>query len=72
MHKEFLDSFLGELVCVELIAGGVLMGELKYIPKYSAKYDFKHPEMYYIGESSFKPHHVKTIRIIEGDSHGIN
>ena len=72
MDKAALDKYLEQLVCIELYAGGVLMGKLEFIPRYSAKYDFRHSQMYYVGDASFKAEHVMTIRPLEGGTDGDN
>lgn len=72
MNKAALDKYVEKLVCIELYSGGVLMGKLEFVPRYSAKYDFRHSQMYYIGTASFKAEHVKTIRPLEGGEDGNN
>lgn len=72
MKKAALDEYLEQLVCIELYSGGVLMGKLEFIPRYSAKYNFRHSQMYYIGDASFKAEHVMSIRPLEGGTDGNN
>lgn len=72
MKKEELDKYCGYIVDIVFYDGSVACGELKFIPTYSAKYDFRHPGFYYIGNMAFKCSHVKKIKIVEAEDGNVN
>lgn len=68
MKKEELDKYCGYIVDIVLYDGCVACGVLEFIPTYSAKYNFRHPGFYYIGNMSFKSTEVKKIKIVEAEN----
>lgn len=65
MKQEQLNKYIGKLVHVQFYDGIVACGELEFIPSYSAKYGFKHPGFFYIGDISFKSTDIKKMKMIE-------
>ena len=72
MKKEELDKYCGYIVDIVFYDGCVACGKLEFIPAYSAKYNFRHPGFYYIGNMSFKSTDVKKVNIVEAESEDCN
>lgn len=64
MKKDQVNSFLGKIVNVALNDGSYALGPLEFVPAFNAKYGFRHPGYFYVGNVGFKCSHVKTIREI--------
>lgn len=43
-----------------------IYGTLGYVDEFSAKYDFRKPNYFYIGNTSFKVSHIRKLRKSEG------
>lgn len=62
MTKTELMTYVGKKVRVVFkgIASSIY-GTLGYVDEFSAKYDFRKPNYFYIGNTSFKVSHVRKV-----------
>ncbi|MBE6014740.1 MAG: hypothetical protein E7241_05170 [Lachnospiraceae bacterium] len=58
-----LQEHVGEFVIVTFFNGKVLSGRLGYTKEFSAKYQYKKPGYFTIGNCSFKVSHIKKIQV---------
>lgn len=62
MTKSELMTYVGKKVHIYFKDGErSIYGNLGYVEEFSAKYDFRKPNYFYIGNISFKASHVKAI-----------
>lgn len=62
MTKANLMDLVGKKVCVYFKDGEKgIYGVLGYVDKFSAKYGYRKPNYFYIGNTSFKVSHVKRV-----------
>lgn len=67
MTKAELMELVGHNVFVFLKNDGKgIYGTLGYVDEFSAKYDFRKPNYFYIGNTSFKVSHIRKLRKSEG------
>lgn len=64
MKKEILSIHEGENVRIKLFDNKVLEGKLEYIPEFNAKFGYRKPGFFSIGNTSFRASHVKTLKVI--------
>lgn len=62
MTKTELMSYVGKKVFV-CFKGGErgIYGTLGYVDEFSEKYDYRKPDYFYIGNTSFKVSHVRKV-----------
>ncbi len=65
MTKADLMKLVGKKVSVEFKDGESIYGTLGYVDEFSAKYDYRKPNYFYIGNTSFKVSHIKKLVEIE-------
>lgn len=63
MIKSELMRLVGKKVFVYFKDGESIYGTLGYVDEFSAKYDYRKPNYFYIGNTSFKVSHTKKVRI---------
>lgn len=61
MTKAELMKLVDEKVCVCLKDGTSTYGILGYADEFSAKHDYRKPNYFYIGNTSFKVSHVRKL-----------
>lgn len=62
MTKAELMKFVGKKVTVYFKdRESMIYGTLGYVDEFSEKYDFRKPDYFYIGHTSFKVSHVRKI-----------
>lgn len=61
MTKAGLMELVGKKVKIIFTGGNVEEGVLNYADEFSAKYDYRKPNYFYIGNTSFKVSHVKKV-----------
>lgn len=67
MTKAELMSYVGKKVHIYFKDGGKdIYGTLGYVDEFSAKYDFRKPNYFYIGNTSFKVSHIRKLVKSEG------
>lgn len=64
MRKELLNGYLGVMVSITLFDGSTHMGKLGFTSKFCEQQGWRHPNMYYIGDVSFYPSHIKSLKTI--------
>lgn len=57
-------DYIGKNIRVYLDDGKTLEGALEYIPTYSEMYQFRRTKHFYIGNESFRCHHVRKVEVI--------
>ena len=65
MRKAELMEYIGKKVTVVLFDNTVLNGVLGYVDEFSAKYDYRKPNCFYVGNYSFRVSHVTKVRKYE-------
>ncbi|MCR5255057.1 MAG: hypothetical protein K6D96_03925 [Acetatifactor sp.] len=65
-HAELL-KLVGKDVRVLFRDGTWIWGKLGYVYNFSAKYDYRKPNYFYVGDTSFKVSHVKKVTESEGE-----
>lgn len=63
MTKAELMKLVGKKVFVYFKDGESIYGTLGYVDEFSAKYDYRKPNYFYIGNTSFKVSHVKRFKV---------
>ena len=63
MTKAELMKLVGKKVCVYFKDGDSIYGTLGYVDEFSAKYDYRKSNCFYIGDTSFKVSHIRKVRI---------
>lgn len=68
MKKSELMELVGKTVKVSLkteidCVDANLYGKLGFVDEFSAKHDYRKPNYFYIGNTSFKVSHVKEIEV---------
>ncbi len=67
MKKEDLMKLVGKKVTVYFKDGERgIYGTLGYADEFSAKHDFRKPNYFYIGNTSFKVSHIRKLEESEG------
>lgn len=67
MTKAELKFYVGKKVHVYLKGGEKgIYGILGYVDEFSAKYDYRKPNYFYIGNTSFRVSHVRKLVESEG------
>lgn len=61
MTKAELMKLVDEKVCVCLKDGTSICGILGYADEFSAKHDYRKPNYFYIGNTSFKVSHIRKL-----------
>lgn len=61
MTKAELKELVDEKVCVCLKDGTSIYGTLGYADEFSAKHDYRKPNYFYIGNTSFKVSHIRKL-----------
>lgn len=61
MTKAELMKLVDEKVCVCLKCGTSIYGILGYADEFSAKHDYRKPNYFYIGNTSFKVSHIRKL-----------
>lgn len=61
MTKAELMKLVDKKVCVCLKDGTSIYGILGYADEFSAKHDYRKPNYFYIGNTSFKVSHVRKL-----------
>lgn len=62
MKKTELMHYVGQKVHIYFKDGGRgIYGTLGYVDEFSAKYDYRKPNYFFIGNTSFKPSHVRKL-----------
>ena len=61
MTKAELMKLVGKRVFVYFKDGEKIYGTLGYVDEFSAKHDFRKPNYFYIGNTSFKVSYVKRL-----------
>lgn len=62
MTKEDLMKLVGKKVFVYFKDGERgIYGTLGYVDEFSAKYDYRKPNYFYIGNTSFKVSHIRKV-----------
>lgn len=59
-HLELL-KLVGKNVRILFCDGTWIWGELGYAYKFSAKYGYRKPNYFYVGDTSFKASHVRKL-----------
>jgi hypothetical protein len=59
-HAELM-TFVGKNVRILFFDGEWVWGKLGYVDEFSAKHNFRRPNYFYIGNTSFKVSHVKKL-----------
>ena len=59
MKKEQVDRLIGKEVTIIFADGKMARGIVGYVPEFSAKYQWRKPGYYYVGNTIFKASHVK-------------
>lgn len=59
MTKAELMKLVGKKVFVHLKDGEGMYGTLGYVDEFSAKHDYRKPNYFYIGHTSFRVSHVR-------------
>lgn len=54
MKKDQVNSFLGKIVNVAFNDGSYALGPLEFVPAFNAKYGFRHPGYFYVGNVGLK------------------
>lgn len=62
MKKAELMSYVGKKVYIYFKdRENDIYGTLGYVNEFSAKYDYRKPDYFYIGNTSFKASHIKKL-----------
>lgn len=61
MTKAELMKLVDKKVCVCLKDGTSIYGILGYADEFSAKHDYRKPNYFYIGNTSFKVSHIRKL-----------
>lgn len=64
MTKAELMKLVGKEVFVYFKDGKIIDGTLGYVDEYSAKYDYRKPNYFYIGHTSFKVSHIRKVKLL--------
>lgn len=59
MKREELDKLIGKEVTIIFVNGTMERGIVEYVPEFSAKYQWRKPGYYHVGNTDFKASHVK-------------
>jgi len=59
MKKEQVDRLIGKEVTIIFVNGTKERGIVEYVPEFSAKYQWRKPGYYHVGNTAFKASHVK-------------
>ena len=59
MKREELDKLIGKEVTIIFVNGTMARGIVEYVPEFSAKYQWRKPGYYHVGNTAFKASHVK-------------
>lgn len=62
MIRSELMKLVGKKVFVCFKDGESIYGTLGYADEFSAKYDYRKPNYFYIGNTSFKVSHIRKVR----------
>ncbi len=61
LKKNELMKMVGQSICVEFKDGTAAKGILGYTPEFSAQYDYRAPDYFFINNLDFKVSYVKKI-----------
>ena len=61
MTRADLMKLVGKKVCVCFKDGKSIYGTLGYVDEFSAKYDYRKPNYFYIGNTSFRVSYVRKL-----------
>ncbi len=64
MTRSELDKLLDKTVRVTFYDGTEATGTLGFVKDFSAKYDYRKPNYYYIGHTSFKVSYIKKLQVM--------
>ncbi len=64
MKKAILSLYEGKNVKVKLFDKTELTGRLEYIPEFNAKFGYRKPGFFTIGNTNFRSSHVKRLEEI--------
>lgn len=62
MTKAKLMAYVGKKVCVYFKDEGKACGILGYVDEFSPKYDWRKPNYFFVGNTSFKVSHVRKLK----------
>lgn len=62
MTKAEIMSLVGRKVHIYFKDGERIYGTLGYVDEFSAKHDYRKPDYFYVGNTSFKASHVRNVR----------
>ena len=63
MTREDLMKLVGKKVFVYFKDGTNTYGTLGYVDEFSAKYDYRKPNYFYINHTSFKVSHIQKVEV---------
>ena len=63
MKKADLMKLVGKRVFVYFKDGMNIYGKLGYADEFSAKHDYRKPNYFYIGYTSFKVSHIRKVEV---------
>ena len=62
MTKAELMNLVGKKLHVYFKDGERVYGTLGYVDEFSAKHNYRKPDYFYVGNTSFKVSHVRNVR----------
>jgi hypothetical protein len=65
MTKAQLMDLVGKNVFVYFKGGKKIYGKLGFADEFSEKHDYRKPNYFYVGHTSFKVSHIKKITVSE-------
>ena len=65
MTKAELMDLVGKYVFVEFESGRIICGILRFADEFSEKHDYRKPNYFYVGNTSFKVSHIKKLTVSE-------
>lgn len=65
MKKSELESIIGRKVKVIFFDGSECEGILEYTPEFSAKYDYRKPNYFNVGNYAFKVSHIRSLKVLD-------
>lgn len=63
MKKSELMELVGNNIFIYLKDGDNVYGKLGFVDEFSAKHEYRKPNYFYIGNTSFKASHVKKVEV---------
>ena len=62
MTRAELMLYVGKKVHISFKDGERIYGTLGYADEFSAKHNYRKPDYFYVGDTSFKVSHVRNVR----------